>query len=174
MMTKMGYLFLFDAHSGELIYRACVMQDTPFETCLDSKTKGVLSITRRGQLLHFGINRDKLVPYVLNSLRDPKLALSLASRMDLPGTEELFYPEFNRLASINDVQGAARLAAASPNGALRTAETIEIFKQMPDQLDQSQPLLQYFSILLEKSTLNKLESIELVRSVMVQGRTKLL
>ncbi|KAG6606583.1 clathrin heavy chain [Phytophthora cinnamomi] len=174
MITKMGYLFLFDAHSGTLIYRACVIQDTPFVTCLDSRSKGVLGITRRGQLLHFEINRETLVPYVLHSLRDPKLALALASRMDLPGAEELFYPEFKRLVSINDVQGAARLAAASPKGALRTPETIEIFKQMPDQLDQPQPLLQYFSVLLEKGTLNKLESIELVRPVLVQGRTKLL
>ncbi|KAE9015521.1 Clathrin heavy chain 1 [Phytophthora rubi] len=174
MITKMGYLFLFDAHSGTLIYRACVMQDTPFVTCRDSKSNGVLGITRRGQLLHFGINREKLVPYVLNSLRDPELALALASRMDLPGAEELFYPEFNRLVSVNDIQGAARLAAASPQGALRTAATIEIFKQMPDQLDQPQPILQYFSVLLEKGTLNKLESIELVRPVLVQGRAKLL
>ncbi|GMF30743.1 unnamed protein product [Phytophthora lilii] len=174
MITKMGYLFLFDAHSGKMVYRACVMQDTPFVTCLDSKSKGVLGITRRGQLLNFAINRTKLVPYVLNTLHDPQLALALASRMDLPGAEELFVPEFSRLVSVNDVQSAARLAASSPQGVLRSPQTIEIFKKMPDQLNQPQPILQYFSILLEKGTLNKLESIELVRCVLRQGRSSML
>ncbi|GMF44753.1 unnamed protein product [Phytophthora fragariaefolia] len=174
MITKMGYLFLFDALSGKLVYHACVMQDTPFVTCPNSKSKGILGITRRGQVSHFGINRARLVAYVLNSLHDPVLALALASRMDLPGAEELYLPEFSRLVSINDVPGAARLAAASPLGALRTAATIEIFKQMPDQLGQPQPIFQYFTALLEQGALNKLESTELVRLVLIQGRGKLL
>ncbi|POM79354.1 Clathrin heavy chain, partial [Phytophthora palmivora] len=61
MITKMGYLFLFDAHSGKPVYRARVSQDTTFVTCLESKSKGMLGITRRGQLLQFAINKTKLV-----------------------------------------------------------------------------------------------------------------
>ncbi|GLD96364.1 hypothetical protein PINS_up005047 [Pythium insidiosum] len=78
MITKMGYLFLFDAHTGKPIYRARVSQDTVFVTALESKSKGMLGITRRGQLLHFAINKTKLVPYVVNTLRDSQLALTLA------------------------------------------------------------------------------------------------
>ncbi|KAL4145007.1 hypothetical protein PRNP1_012681 [Phytophthora ramorum] len=174
MITNLGYLFVFDAHSGKLVYRAHFTQDAPFVTCFESKSKGMLCITHRGQLLHFAINRAKLVPYVLNTMRDQQLALALASRMDLPGADSLYSTEFNRLIRINDVQGAARLAAASPQGLLRTPQTTEIFKQMAAQLDQPQPILQYFSVLLEKSPLNKEEAIELVRSVLLQGRGELL
>ncbi|KAG1708834.1 hypothetical protein DVH05_022455 [Phytophthora capsici] len=174
MITKMGYLFLFDAHTGKPIYRARVSQDTTFVTCLESKSKGMLGITRRGQLLHFAINKTKLVPYVVNTLRDSQLALALATRLDLPGAEELYFTEFNRLVSVNDIQGAARLAAASPQGALRTPQTIQRFQNMPAQPGQPQPILQYFSVLLEKGTLNKMESIELARPVLMQGRGQLL
>ncbi|KAG7385041.1 hypothetical protein PHYPSEUDO_001977 [Phytophthora pseudosyringae] len=174
MITKMGYLFLFDAHSGKPVYRARVSQDTTFVTCLESKSKGMLGITRRGQLLQFAINKAKLVPYVVNTLRDSQLALALATRLDLPGAEELYFTEFNRLVGVNDIQGAARLAAASPQGALRTPQTIQRFQQMPAQPGQPQPILQYFSVLLEKGTLNKMESIELARPVLLQGRGQLL
>ncbi|KAL4108292.1 hypothetical protein PRIC1_000010 [Phytophthora ramorum] len=149
MITKMGYLFLFDTHSGKPVYRARVSQDTTFVTCLESNSKGMLGITRRGQLLHFAINKTKLVPYVVNTLRDSQLALALATRLDLPGAEELYFTEFNRLVGVNDIQDA------------RSA-------------GQPQPILQYFSVLLEKGTLNKMESIELARPVLLQGRGQLL
>ncbi|RHY33819.1 hypothetical protein DYB32_001385, partial [Aphanomyces invadans] len=174
LITKMGYLFLFDIHSGKPVYRARVSQDTVFVTCLHSPTKGMLGITRRGQLLQFSINQQKLVPYVVGTLRDSQLALSLATRLNLPGAEELYFTEFNRLVSLNDVQGAARLAAVSPQGVLRTPQVIQRFQQMPQQPGQPLPVLQFFSVLLEMGTLNKYESIELARPVLQQGRGQLL
>ncbi|CCI49675.1 unnamed protein product [Albugo candida] len=60
MITKMGYLFLFDAHTGKPVYRARVSQDTVFVTTYDTKGKGMLGITRRGQVLQFSINKAKL------------------------------------------------------------------------------------------------------------------
>lgn len=174
LITKMGYLFLFDAHTGKAVYRAKVSQDTIFTTCIDTASKGVLGITRRGQLLKFSINKPKLVPYIVNTLRDPQLGLSLATRLDLPGAEQLYFSEFNRKLEANDIQGAAKLAAASPQGVLRTNETIQRFQQLPAQPGQPQPILQYFSVLLEKGKLNKFESIELARPVIMQGRGQLL
>jgi hypothetical protein len=174
LVTKLGYLLVFDVHSGKLVYCAQVLQDTPFVTCLEAKSKGMLGITRRGQLLHVAINREKLVSYVLSTLGDLLLALSLGTRMNLPGAEELYITEFNRLLSVNDIPGAARLAAVSPQGALRTPETIERFQQTSAPLDQVQPIMQYFSILLEKGKLNKVEAVELVRLVLLQGRGSML
>ncbi|KAG7392353.1 hypothetical protein PHYPSEUDO_000761 [Phytophthora pseudosyringae] len=174
MITQMGYLFVFDVHSGKLVHRARMMQDTPFVTCLASKSKGVLGITRHGQLLHFAINKTQLVPYVLNTLQDSPLILALATRMDLQGADELYLAEFSRLAGMHDIPGAARLAAVSPQGLLRTPQTIERFHEMPAQLDQPQPLLQYFSVLLDQGTLKAFESVELARVVLLQGRGKML
>ncbi|CAF4749321.1 unnamed protein product, partial [Rotaria sp. Silwood2] len=59
-------------------------------------------------------------------------------------------------------------------GILRTQQTIQQFQTVPPQANQPSPLLQYFSILLESSKLNKEESIELCRPVVMQGKKQLL
>jgi clathrin heavy chain len=135
----------------------------------------VLGITaRKGQVLRMSINEANLVPYIVNQLHNPQLALQLATRLNLPGAEDLYFSEFNRLLSSNDVQGAARLAAESPQGVLRTPQTIMRFQQVPPVQGQPQPVLQYFSVLLEKGKLNANESMELARPVLLQGRGELL
>jgi len=57
---------------------------------------------------------------------------------------------------------------------LRTAQVIESFKQAPAAPGGLSPILQYFGILLEKGELNHLESVELARPVLQQGRKQLL
>ena len=57
---------------------------------------------------------------------------------------------------------------------MRTAQVIESFKQAPTPPGGLSPILQYFGILLEKGELNHLESVELARPVLQQGRKQLL
>ena len=57
---------------------------------------------------------------------------------------------------------------------MRTAQVIESFKQAPAPAGGLSPILQYFGILLEKGELNHLESVELARPVLQQGRKQLL
>ena len=57
---------------------------------------------------------------------------------------------------------------------MRTPQTIERFKQLPVPPGQISPILQYFGILLEKGELNKFESLELARPVLLQGKKQLL
>ena len=45
---------------------------------------------------------------------------------------------------------------------------------VPQQPGQPQPVFQYFSVLLEKGKLNHLETIELAKPVLAQGRPQLL
>ena len=59
-------------------------------------------------------------------------------------------------------------------GILRTVQVIESFKQAPTPPGGLSPILQYFGILLEKGELNHLESLELARPVLQQGRKQLL
>jgi clathrin heavy chain len=92
----------------------------------------------------------------------------------LPGADDLYTAQFNSLLAANDVPGAARLAAESPRGILHTPLTILRFQQIPGQSNQPQPVFQYFSILLEKGKLNGLESLELARPDILQGRPQLL
>ncbi|CAM9906461.1 unnamed protein product, partial [Choristocarpus tenellus] len=183
MITKMGYLFLFDIHSGKALYRAKISEQTVFyltAACLctlkmQDLTGGIIGITARtGSVLQISVNEATLVPYVVNTLRDTQLALQLSGRLGLPGAEDLFTSEFNRLLGMNDVSGAARMAGESPNGLLRTAATIQRFQQIPATAGQPPPVFQYFSVLLEKGKLNAMESIELARPVLTQGRTDML
>lgn len=110
----------------------------------------------------------------MNNLNNRELAFRIASRNNLPGANQLFVARFNDLCNSGNFLEAAKVAATSPQGILRTPETIERFKQVPVPQGQLSPILQYFGILLEKSVLNKYESLELTRPVMAQGRKQLL
>jgi len=174
MITKMGYAYMFDIHTGKTFYRAKVTQETIFVTCADDITGAIYGITvRRGSVLRFQFNEQAVVPYILNTLRDSDLALKLAGRLKLPGAEQLMAGEFERLLSQGQVAEAARVVAAS-GMALRTPATMARFQQIPAQPGQVPPLLQYFSILLESGRLNEQESIEVAKPVLQQQRLPLM
>jgi len=173
LLTKMGYVYLSDIHTGKTIYRAKITQDTVFVTC-PSGSGAVFGITvRRGQVFRLQLNGPALVPYILNTLRDSDLALKLAGRLNLPGAENVMAAEFERLLSQGQVAEAARVVAASGN-ALRTPATISRFQQIPAQPGQVPPLLMYFSTLLETGRLNEQESIEVAKPVLQQQRLPLM
>lgn len=175
MVTRMGYLFLFDILTGKTIYRTPnrIAKDTIFTTTTQDASAGVLGITARsGKVLQININEQTIVPYIVQVLRDNPLAIDIARRLNLPGARDLYVQEFNKLLASGDAQGAARLAATSPQGILRTQETIERFRAIAAAPGQPQPIFQYFSILLESGPLNKSESLQLVE--LAQGRTQLI
>ena len=174
MISKMGYLYLFDVFTGKPIYRARITQDTVFAATEHPSTGGVLGITRRGQVLHVGLNEAALVPYIVGTLRDQQLAIDLAARLNLPGADDLYVNQFETLLASGDIAGAAKVAADSPKGFLRTPQTIQRFQAVPAVPGQPQPVFQYFSVLLEKGKLNSLETIELAKPVLQQGRPQLL
>jgi len=173
MISKMGYLFLFDIFSGKPVYRARITMDTVF-AATNSSAGGILAVTRKGQVLQVTVSEANLVPYIVGQLRDQQLAIDIASRLNLSGADDLYVAQFNTLISAGDVQGAARVAADSPKGLLRTPATIMRFQQVPPVAGQPQPVFQYFSVLLEKGKLNHLESVELAKPVIQQGRAQLL
>jgi clathrin heavy chain len=120
------------------------------------------------------VNEEALVPFVSQQLQNLDLAMALAKRGNLPGAEGLVVQQFQRLYAAGQYKEAAELAADSPQGVLRTGETIESFKRVPAQPGQTSPLLVYFGTILTKSALNPLESVELGRLVMAQNKKQLL
>jgi clathrin heavy chain len=174
MLTKMGFAYMFDLHTGKTIFRNRVTNETVFVTCAQESTGAIFGITvRRGQVFRLQLNAPALVPYILSTLRDSELALKLAGRLNLPGAEQLFASELERLLGAGQVDAAARIVAASGT-ALRTPATIMRFQQLPAQPGQVPPLLQYFSVLLETGRLNEQESIEVAKPVLQQQRLPLL
>lgn len=174
LLSKMGYLYLFDLHTGKTLYRGRVTQDTIFCTCAQESNGAVFGITvRKGSLMRFQLNGQALVPYITSTLRDNDLAIKLAGRLNLPGAENLYGAEFERLISSNQIVEAAKLVASSGT-ALRTPATIARFQQIPAQPGSPQPVFQYFSTLLESGKLNEQESLELAKPVLQQGRPQLM
>ena len=102
------------------------------------------------------------------------MAIRLATRGGLPGADHIIQNQFQVYMQNQQYGEAARIAATSPRGILRTAQTIEMFKRLPPVQGTVQPILQYFGILLERGELNKHESLELARPVIQQGKKQLL
>jgi clathrin heavy chain len=174
MITKMGYLYLFDAHTGVSLFQNRISADTIFVSCASAES-GVLGVTaNKGQVLSVSINESTMVPYIVQSLGNAGLAIAMAARGNLPGAEQLYQQQFEMVFSQGNLQEAARLAADSPQGILRNPQTIQRFQQVQPQPNMPQPVLIYFQTLLQRGKLNASESVELARPVLQQGRGQLL
>jgi len=175
ILTKMGYAYVFDIASGGVIFRHKFSDMPVFTSTVHEATGGVLAVTvRSGQVFLLTLNTDNLVNYVANVLRNQALAMSLAGRLGLGGADELYVAEFIRLLGSGDYEGAAKCAAASPGGILRTQATISRFQSLPVPEGGQAPVLKYFACIMESGKLNKVESIELARPALAQGRVQLL
>ncbi|XP_075584881.1 clathrin heavy chain [Dermatophagoides farinae] len=174
LITKYGYIHLYDVESGTCIYMNRISADTIFVTAPYEPTSGIIGVNRKGQVLSVSIDENNLIPYINNTLQNSELALRISSRNNLAGADDLFIKKFNNLFSTGQYIEAAKVAATAPQGILRTYETIQRFQQTPAQPNQSSPLLHYFGILLDQGKLNRYESLELCRPVLQQQRKQLL
>lgn len=72
---------------------------------------------------------------------------------------------------MGDYAAAARVAKDAPGTLLRNQDTINKLKSIP-VTGGPQPIIVYFSTLLETTKLNEVESIELARPVLQQQKFK--
>lgn len=174
MITKQGFVQMFDVETGTCIYNLRISTDTIFVTCQHTNLNGFLGINRSGQVLAIGVDDQAIVAYLKNQLQNPDLALKMATRCKLEGAEDLFVRKFNLLFGNGNYEEAARVAVNAPNSVLRTPGTLQKFQQAPAVPGQpGTPLLKYFNVLLESGQLNKYESLELCRPAIAQNRKQL-
>ncbi|KAL1921362.1 uncharacterized protein VTP21DRAFT_11078 [Calcarisporiella thermophila] len=171
LVTKYGFCHLYDLETGACIYMNRVSGETIFVTAEHEATSGIIGVNRKGQVLSISVDEQNIIPYIVNNLGNTEMALRIASRNNLPGADELCVARFQQLLQTGNYNDAAKIAATSPRGILRTPQTIEQFKHLQGQ---PPPILLYFGFLLESGELNKHESIELARPVLLQGRKQLL
>ncbi|KAI0091788.1 clathrin heavy chain [Irpex rosettiformis] len=174
LVTKYGFIHLYDLESGACIYMNRISGETIFVTAEYESTHGIIGVNKKGQVLSVNVDESTVIPYILTTLNNTELAFKLASRANLPGADDLYIKQYQALFQAGNFGEAAKIAANSPRGILRTAQVIESFKQAPTPPGGLSPILQYFGILLEKGELNHLESVELARPVLQQGRKQLL
>ena len=174
LVTKYGFIHLYDLESARCIFMNRISSETIFTTSADSDSAGIVGVNRKGQVLSVKIDEQTIVPYLLSNPANGDLALKLASRAGLSGADNLYQQQFDQLCAQNNYTEAAKLAANSPRGFLRTPQTIDRFKSVQQQTGQLSVILQYFGMLLDKGALNRIESVELVRPVLQQNRKHLL
>ncbi|KZO92891.1 clathrin heavy chain [Calocera viscosa TUFC12733] len=174
LVTKYGFIHLYDLETGVCVYMNRISGETIFVTAEHEATSGIIGVNRKGQVLSVNVDENTIIPYILSTLNNTELAFKMASRANLPGADDLYRQQYQHLFQTAQYGEAAKIAANSPRGILRTPQTIEQFKAVPAQPGTLSPILQYFGILLEKGELNKFESLELARPVLQQGRKQLL
>ncbi|PNS17825.1 hypothetical protein CAC42_3220 [Sphaceloma murrayae] len=174
MVTKYGFIHLYDLETGICIFMNRISSDTIFTTSRDEESTGIVGINRKGQVLTVTLDETTIIPYLLQNPENGELAYKLASRGGLPGADQLYQQRFDQLLASGNYSEAAKTAANSPQGFLRTPQTIEQFKSVPAQQGQLSVILQYFGMLLDKGKLNQHETLELARPVLQQNRKHLL
>ncbi|KAI8149640.1 hypothetical protein BJV82DRAFT_662929 [Fennellomyces sp. T-0311] len=174
LVTKMGFIHIYDLETGTCLFMNRISGDTIFVTADHESSSGIIGVNKKGQVLSVTLDENTIVPYIVNTLNNTELALKLASRGGLPGADNLCVSRFNQLFSSGAYGEAAKIAANSPRGILRTVDTIERFRQLPAVPNQLSPILQYFGLLLEKGGLNRYESLEMAKPILQQNRKPLL
>ncbi|KAF2876123.1 clathrin heavy chain [Massariosphaeria phaeospora] len=174
VVTKFGFIHLHDLETGTALFLNRISEETVFTTTRDDDGTGVVIINKRGQVLHTTIREDTLIPYIMDNPACADIAYKLASKGGLPGADQLYSSRFETLMQQGNYTEAAKVAASSPRGFLRTTQTMNRLRQAPNQQGQITILLQYFGQLLDKGGLNKEETMELARPVFAQGRKHLI
>ncbi|KAK6069745.1 hypothetical protein SCUP234_10500 [Seiridium cupressi] len=175
MVTKYGFIHLYDLETGSAIFMNRISSETIFTTAADVGSTGILGINRKGQVLFVSVDEDNMINYLLQNPANTEMAIKMASRAGLPGADQLYARQFEQLMQTGDYANAAKVAANSPRGFLRTTETINRFKNLPQEPGKMSYILQYFGMLLDKTTpLNETETLELAIPVLSQGRKHLL
>lgn len=169
VITKLGFIYVYEISSANLIYRQRITESLIFASCRNPKTDGMICVNKNGQILSLNVDETNLIPFLINQCRNIPdnvgLAFKLAQRFHLKGADDLFVSQFNRLLASNDFAGAAKIARDAPGTLLRNKDTINKFKGL-QSAQGPQPILIYFSTLLETSQLNEIESLDLVGPVL--------
>jgi len=132
IITKFGYLFMYEASTAALIYRQRITDQLIFVSVRNMTTDGMICINKAGQVFAINVEEQNLVKFVMSGQHIPdgkNLAFKMAARYQLPGADDIFIHQFNSCLASGDYAGAARTAAQSP--ALRSKETIAKFKSLP-------------------------------------------
>jgi clathrin heavy chain len=166
VLSQAGFLFAYEVQSGKPIYASRVSPQTVFTTAQHSED-GIVAIDLQGTVMQMSIDREKCVPYICNQMNDMELGTAMARRYGLGGADHLFKAQFQQLMQQGRIEEAGDLAASSPNGILRTTETLNQLKAVSPQA-----LIGYFQRILNKGgQLNAIESVELAVPLLAKGQT---
>lgn len=114
LVTKYGFIHLYDLETGICLYMNRISGETIFVTAEHEATSGIIGVNKRGQVLSVSVDEQTMIPYILNVLNNTELAVKLASRANLPGADDLYVQQYNQLFGSGQYSEAAKIAANSP------------------------------------------------------------
>ena len=114
LVTKYGFIHLYDLDSGACIYMNRISGETIFVTAEHESTNGIIGVNKKGQVLSVNVDEQTVVPYILTTLNNTELAFKLASRANLPGADDLYIKQYQALFASGQYGEAAKIAANSP------------------------------------------------------------
>lgn len=114
LVTKYGFIHLYDLESGACVYMNRISGETIFVTAEHEASHGIIGVNKKGQVLSVSVDEQTIVPYILTTLNNTELAFKLASRANLPGADDLYVKQYQQLFSSGQYSEAAKIAANSP------------------------------------------------------------
>jgi clathrin heavy chain len=80
LVTKYGFIHLYDLESGACVYMNRISGETIFVTGKHEATNGIIGVNKKGQVLSVNVDEQTIIPYILSILNNMELAFKLASR----------------------------------------------------------------------------------------------
>jgi len=173
LVTNAGFLYVYEVSRAVLIFRCKISEDSCMFSAKNSKTGGLYVINKSGKMLLINVDTNNILPFIMNYCRNVDdilgLCTNLAVRYALPGAEKIFLSLFkNHMQNGNYVE-AAKICRDTPGDTLRNIETLNLFKSATGN---PQPILVYFQTIMEKGKLNHVETLEIVKPLVMQQKTQ--
>ncbi|KAG0693720.1 clathrin terminal domain complexed with Pitstop 1 [Suillus ampliporus] len=102
LVTKYGFIHLYDLDSGACVYMNCISDTTIFVTAEHEAMNGIIGVNEKGQVLSVSINEQTIIPYILTNLGNTELASKLASRANLPGADDVYIEQYDSTPTLPD------------------------------------------------------------------------
>ena len=109
LITKYGYVHLYDIETGVCIYMNRISAETIFVTAPHEPSNGIIGVNRKGQVLSVSLDEENIINYINSNLQNPDLALRFAVRNNLSGADELFIRKFNTCFGNGQYSDAAKV-----------------------------------------------------------------
>ena len=175
LATNSGTLYIYEVTKGILIFRCKISEDSLIFSSKNTATGGMMYINKSGKVINVDVDRNNFLPFVMNFCKNipniMEVCTSMAGRYGLPGAENIFLGLFKNYMSSGNYVEAAKICRNTPGDTLRNLDTINMFKSLQGN---PAPILIYFQTILETGKLNGVESLEMAKTLVPQGRADLL
>uniref|UniRef100_A0A3B0MZ50 Clathrin heavy chain n=1 Tax=Theileria annulata TaxID=5874 RepID=A0A3B0MZ50_THEAN len=202
ILTKNGFAHFYFSNTLTHLFTVRISMYSLFVSCNkkeNNKSIGALTVNRIGEVINIIIDENNLLSYLTHlttqslefsvlsgqsgntgqsgqsgtlEMRLKEVCNDIATCYGIKGSDEILIELFEKYFNNEQYKQAAQIVATLKSNKLRTYDIIQRFKNKSTETGNA--LSYYFSILLEVDKLNEIESIELIKPVILQNRKELI